>query len=224
MHAAYKVISRYGRILALRRRHDLKLYYGCGTVRQDGYVHVDIRYTPAVDLIADLSWCARWLPGRCSEVYLSHVLEHYRSPGKQVNRGRDSVLGALIDIARMLHPGGVVRIAVPDFANLVRVYREQGMDLYPRLLGRLCGEQNYPENLHRCLFDRPFLTWCLQETGFVDIRDWQPQSMGLARDGSFDELAGIGTSLNLLATKPDSAPVNPRGRQHEACIRIPSGS
>lgn len=186
---------------SLKKRSPFKLNYGCGHLPQRGYVNVDLRWTPTIDLLADLTWCAKHLRGCCSEVYLSHVLEHYSYPGKDMREREDSVLGALLMIHDLLEPGGLVRIAVPNFAILAKLYCEDKLSLYPRLSGRLCGEQQYPQNLHRCVFDRTFLEFCLTETGFTDFDIWSPEVLGFSKDASADAIDGVVTSLNLVARK-----------------------
>ena len=179
----------------------IKVNIGCGTTRQDGYLNIDVRYTPTIDIKADMAWCFKHLKGKCKEVYISHILEHFESPGKEMRAHGKSVLGFLNSINQLLVPGGIIRIAVPDFHALASLYIEKQYPLYPRLLGRLCGEQNYKKNVHKCLFDRDFLTMCLLKCGFVEIEDWNPYSLGFHKDGSFDELLSIQTSLNLQAKK-----------------------
>ncbi len=178
---------------------DLKIYYGCGTTRQPGYINVDVRRTNATDLVAELGAIARCLKGSCSEVYMSHVLEHFGSPGKAMRKGGNDVLGAILLVKKMLKPSGLIRIAVPDFKALCRLYLNQGVPLYPRLLGRISGEQEYPQNLHRCVFDDDFLRYCLTHCGFADIKSWDPAAEGFAKDSSFDQINGVNTSLNLKA-------------------------
>lgn len=179
----------------------VKINYGCGNVKQPGYVNVDVRWTPSVDIIGDLHWCAKNLPGRCDEVYLSHVLEHYAFPGKALRRGSNTVLGALVDIHAMLKRNGIIRVAVPDFEAIARLYFDKKHSLYPRLAGRLCGEQDYPQNLHKSVFDRKYLSYCLESVGFNDINEWRPESMNFMVDASFDTVDGQKTSLNLQAKK-----------------------
>lgn len=200
MHLLHR-ISRPLRFHRVRGRAPLRINYGCGYSAQPGYVNIDVRWTPAVDLIGDLEWCARAFPGQCDEVYLSHVLEHYRSPGKAGRNGPETVLGAVDAIQRMLKPGGIIRVAVPNFAALAKIYVAGSLPLYPRLLGRICGEQDYPQNRHLCAFDRPFLEWCLAKNGFGEFAEWDPRTLGFNHDASFDELEGLRTSLNLTATK-----------------------
>ena len=192
----------------------LRIYYGCGLTRQPGYLNVDVRWTPAVDLLADLEWCARRFAGQCSEIFMSHVIEHYRSPGKGLRRTPETAIGALVAAARALRPGGIVRIAVPDFEALARLYTNGTLPLFPRLLGRLCGAQNYRENVHRCAFDREFLELCLREAGFERFETWNPTALNLAMDASFDELNGVRTSLNLLGHKPGDGGSLPAREPH----------
>ncbi len=96
----------------------------------------------------------------------------------------------------------MVRVAVPDFAALAELYVVKRYPLYPRILGRIVGEQDYKMNKHACIFDRNFLEKCLTECGFEDIAEWCPTPNEFARDGSFDEIDGVKTSLNLQAKKP----------------------
>ena len=178
-----------------------KLYLGCGDTHQDGYINVDIRPTPAADLVADINWCLKHLASKCSEVYLSHILEHLSQPGQSMRDTPGTVLHFMRQANNLLAPGGILRVAVPDFEALARLYVEENHPLHPRLLDRICGGQTYPENLHKCVFDRAFLTTCFHATGFTGIRTWNPRDLGLARDASFDEINNTPTSLNLCATK-----------------------
>ena len=178
---------------------DLKIYYGCGTTHQPGYINVDVRRTEATDLVVELEALARCLKGCCSEVYMSHVLEHFGAPGKAMRKGPGDVLGAVLLVKKMLKSSGIIRVAVPDFKALCHIYLNQNIPLYPKIIGRISGEQEYPENLHRCVFDHEFLQYCLTYCGFEDIQSWDPAAEGLMKDSSFDEINATPTSLNLKA-------------------------
>ena len=202
MHTVIREIERAlgaGKKLKPIPTVDLKIYYGCGTTRQPGYINVDVRRTEATDLVVELEALARCLKGCCSEVYMSHVLEHFGSPGKAMRKGPGDVLGAVLLVKKMLKSSGMIRIAVPDFKALCRLYLNQNIPLYPKIIGRVSGEQEYPENLHRCVFDREFLQYCLTYCGFEDVQSWDPAEEGFAKDSSFDQINGINTSLNLKA-------------------------
>lgn len=54
-----------------------KLDLGCGTRKQEGFLGVDVRDFPGVDLVLDLAkepW--PWPAGAVTEAYSAHVLEH----------------------------------------------------------------------------------------------------------------------------------------------------
>ena len=199
------IIRKIKRNLKLNKKLDLstsqeiKINFGCGKVRQPGYINVDIRNTEAVDIVATLPELSNCLEGQCSEVYLSHVLEHFGAPGKKLRQEDSDVLGVLLLVRKMLIQGGTVRIAVPDFNAICKIYMDGIFPLFPKLLGRLCGEQEYPENLHKCVFDREFLEFCLSHTGFEQVQDWDPNKEGFEKDSSFDQLGEVCTSLNITA-------------------------
>jgi predicted SAM-dependent methyltransferase len=180
----------------------LKINYGCGLTSQPGYLNVDIRWTPVVDVMGDLSWCARTYRGKADEVYCSHVLEHYDYPGREWRSGPGTVTAAMADAYAILKPGGCFRIAVPDFGVIASLYTSGAQPFYPLLSGRICGEQNYRENRHHCAFDKAFLEKCLLWAGFENISPWDTASSGLIPDSSFDQVGSVQTSLNLLAWKP----------------------
>lgn len=90
-----------------------RLNLGCGERRSAGWTNIDL--DPAGD---DVIGCdlRRPLPfgsGSCEAVYAAHVLEHLRP----VEARR---LAA--EAHRLLRPGGVVRIVVPDLEGVARAY------------------------------------------------------------------------------------------------------
>jgi len=174
---------------------------GCGDNRQEGYLNIDNRYAKGADIVASLRWCQKKFSDKCDEIYVSHILEHFGQPGKRMDKSENSALGFLEIMNSMLKPGGVLRIAVPDFEALQKLYAQENVPLYPRLIGRICGEQNYEGNAHKCVFDKDFLIFCLKNSGFGDFQEWDPEKENFSRDSSFDEINGIKTSLNVLAKK-----------------------
>jgi predicted SAM-dependent methyltransferase len=204
-HQMLNIISQiekaleFGEKVKLDPEMDLKIYYGCGTTRQRGYVNIDVRNTKAADIVAELPALGVCLKGCCSEVYMSHVLEHFGSPGKAMRKGKTDVLGAILLVKAMLKDSGTIRIAVPNFKILCQMYIKGEVPLYPKLLGRISGEQEYPENLHKCVFDYEFLEYCLTYCGFEDIKNWDPIKEGFGSDSSADQVNGVSTSLNVQA-------------------------
>jgi ubiquinone/menaquinone biosynthesis C-methylase UbiE len=80
----------------------LRLNLGSGNRPLPGFVNVDARQLPTVDVVADV----RSLPfedGTAAEVEASSLLEHFRNPYE-----------VLDEIHRVLAPAGVLRVRVPS--------------------------------------------------------------------------------------------------------------
>ena len=142
----------------------LKLHIGCGPRFIPGFTHIDIQPAPHVDHVSaadDLSFLA---DGSASLIYASHLLEHF---------GRWEQAAVLKEWFRVLTPGGVLRVAVPDFAACAKLYYEQGLENgLSGLVGLISGGQRDRFDYHKMIFDEPFLTKLLREAGFRGVRRW----------------------------------------------------
>lgn len=107
-------------------------------------------------------------------VYMSHILEHI--PWFQTD-------SCLKEIKRILKPGGVVEIWVPDLEKLVQAYLNPELnekdgwykynpekDPTKWFNGRLFTYGPGEENWHRAAFDKRYLSKCLGDAGFSDIK------------------------------------------------------
>lgn len=107
----------------------------------------------------------------------------------------------------MLKPGGILRVAVPDFAALSKVYQSTGdINL---VVGPVSGKQDYEYNTHYRIFDFESLKVLLYSAGFVDVQRYKWQDT-IHRD--YDDYSqayiphkdkenGVLISLNVEATK-----------------------
>jgi len=83
----------------------MKLNLGCGDKKRTGYVNVDKCGAP--DFVQDLSvfpW--PWADDSVDEVFSEHFLEHVQDYEKTI-----------LEIHRILKPGGVIWFRVPHFKN-----------------------------------------------------------------------------------------------------------
>lgn len=84
----------------------LKLNLGCGRSCMPGWVNVDARPLPGVDVVADLERCrTQPLPfpdDAADELLLSHVIEHI-----------DDTLGVMQELHRIARPGAIATIRCP---------------------------------------------------------------------------------------------------------------
>lgn len=100
----------------LKNESVLKLHIGCGTVYKSGWINIDNNSDNNI-LNLDFRWDLRKsLPFKDNSVdfiFNEHFLEHLT-----VEEGQK----AIKDFYRILKPGGVLRIAMPDLENTIKTY------------------------------------------------------------------------------------------------------
>jgi SAM-dependent methyltransferase len=172
----------------------MKLHLGCGRRHIPGYVHIDVVDYPHVDHVSSIDNLSFLQDGSVELIYNCHVLEHFKR--REVNR-------VLREWHRVLAPGGVLRVSVPDFAALCEVYmRSRDLGL---VIGPIFGRQDYLYNIHYNLFDFDALKAQLEQAGFGQIRryDWRETEHAQVDDFSqayiphMDKERGVLISLNV---------------------------
>lgn len=92
---------------SFRPGEPVRVELGCGNKKQPGWIGVDSKPLPGVDVVADLELGLGFLPDACvDELFAHHVLEHV-----------EGLEGLLAEIVRVLKPSGHARIDVPHFSN-----------------------------------------------------------------------------------------------------------
>lgn len=175
-----------------------KLHIGCGKRYLPGFIHVDARKLPHVDHVCSADKLGMFDDNSVDLIYACHVLEHFK---------RTETIKVLMEWNRVLKSGGTLRLAVPDFESLIKVYKKTG-DL-KLILGPLVGRQDYPENTHYNIFDYACLKEHLESAGFKDIRryDWKKtihkdyDDFSQAYIPHMDKEKGILISLNIECRK-----------------------
>jgi SAM-dependent methyltransferase len=114
------------------------------------------------------------------EIRASHVLEHFSH----------RMIGAVLaDWTRVLRPGGMLRVAVPDLELIAQAY----LSGHPwPIQGYLMGGQVDDRDYHKAAFDREALTEALRAAGLVGIHGWKSE---------IDDCARLQASLNLCGWK-----------------------
>jgi len=176
----------------------MKLHLGCGDKHIPGWVHIDVVPGPHIQICHPIDRLPM-LPDRCAEViYACHVLEHFP---------RNEVHGVLVEWRRLLRPGGLLRVAVPDFEAAAARYMEH-RDLN-EVIGLLIGRQDYLYNFHYNIFDFETLRRTLEKAGFQSVAryDWRQTEHAWLDDYSqaylphMDKEGGRLMSLNVEATR-----------------------
>lgn len=173
-----------------------RLHLGSGKVYLHGWTNVDIFSSVQADLYCDITRLP-FEPESFDLIYASHVLEHIH---------RHMVVATLQHWRELLKPGGVLRLAVPDFRACVEWY--QKTDDLPSLMGLLYGGQNSPKNSHTVVFDDSTLIAALTSAGFSKIRRWDWRATEHANYDDYSQAfkpdfdrSGLLMSLNMEAVR-----------------------
>ena len=175
----------------------LSLHLGCGKTLLPGFINIDIDACSGADRLMDIR-DLEFGDASVDLIYASHVLEHF---------GRHEVNLVLKEWARVLKPGGMLRVAVPDFSKIATYYLENGKT--SDLLGLVMGGQKDEFDFHKMIFDFRSLQDTLFLIGFADVQrwDWREVSHGAFDDYSqaylphMDKENGLLMSLNIEARK-----------------------
>jgi len=129
-------------------------------------------------------------------IYASHVIEYFN---------REEIIPILRNWRSKLKPGGILRLAVPNFATLCAIYMRGNP--VEKVLGPLYGQMSMGDETiyHRTTYDEPSLRTMLVAGGFTGIRywDWRSVDHGKYDDHSqayfphMDKENGTHLSLNL---------------------------
>jgi predicted SAM-dependent methyltransferase/glycosyltransferase involved in cell wall biosynthesis len=95
--------------------HKVKLNVGCGTVYMDGWINID-NNIEKLDMNVDLRNGLPFENNSADFIFNEHFLEHLTW---------DEGLQAVKEFMRVLKPGGVLRIAMPDLGRSVRIYQDE---------------------------------------------------------------------------------------------------
>lgn len=151
----------------------MKLHIGCGekVLKISGgdnkievYKNVDLLDLPHIDYRTSADNLYMIEDNTIEEIYACHVLEHF---------GRYDSIKVINEWYRVLKHNGILRIAVPNFESIVKVY-SQGMDI-EKIMGLLYGGQNYKYNFHYQTFDFNRLKKLLHASNFKNIQlyNWE---------------------------------------------------
>ncbi len=168
------------RAKAFRRQRDLKLHVGCGPNARDGWVNIDLSSNAAdcrLDLREDLPFC----DASASIITSEHFFEHLAFP--------DDARHFLAESFRVLAPGGIFHVGVPDTQWPLEAYANGEDDYFALAKGRWAHPDYCTTRLdhinfhfrqgteHLWAYDFESLRTELERVGFVDVtrRDFHPE-------------------------------------------------
>jgi predicted SAM-dependent methyltransferase len=183
-----------------------KVQIGSGSNVLEGWLNTDLGARPGVIYVNAI----KPLPlssGSVDYVFTEHMFEHITYfEGQRFLR----------EVHRVLHPGGIVRIATPDLAFLVRLYADPEKDLHQRyrqfvaetflseprvpLRGAVVNNFFYTWG-HRFIYDFETLDHALRQAGFTGTRRCQPKESEASQLRNLESHANaIGEEFNELET------------------------
>jgi len=183
-------------------KKSLCLHLGCGKRNIPGFINVDLADFPHIHYKRPIDDLAIFKNNSVDLIYTSHAFEYFdRFEAKKV----------LKEWRRVLKKDGVLRLAVPDFEVLQKVYTKyKNLNL---IVGPLYGRWEIPGTkkivYHKTVYDFPSLKKALEENGFYKVRryDWRKTIHKDYDDYSqsyiphMDKEKGILISLNVEAKK-----------------------
>ena len=182
-------------------KQNIKINMGCGW-RNFGsdWVHIDSGNYNHLDYssITDLS---QFENNSVSLIYASHVVEYF---------DRSEVIPLLGEWYRVLKKDGILRVAVPNFEVLTKLYYEKSITL-SNTLGPLYGKMSMGDKTiyHKTTYDYESLKNVLEDNNFLNIRkyDWRETEHASFDDHSqayiphMDKENGVLVSLNVECVK-----------------------
>lgn len=153
-----------------------KLNVGCGNNLKDGWVNIDLQ--ESADLAIDVNYGLPFDDDSCELIYSEHFLEHLEYP--------DESVPFLRACNRVLRPGGLIHIGVPDSRYVVESCLKDPID--PAFLNKVKTHKwGYPEHCqtgfefinyhfrlnghHKFAFDYSTLKAQLERAGFSNVRE-----------------------------------------------------
>ena len=174
----------------------MKLHLGCGKLKLENFLNIDI-LSDTADMKLNFTNLSIFNNSNIDEIYISHALEHFK---------RKEIIDLILEWNRILKVGGILRIAVPDFEKVVKMYLKNKN--ISELIGFLSGGQRDEYDIHYVNFDIYILEKLLKACGFDNIERYDAfDFLGIKDDYSkcylphmdFDN--GELMSLNIICKK-----------------------
>jgi predicted SAM-dependent methyltransferase len=190
----------------------LRLNLASGHHPKPGWINVDL-FAPAADLRLDLREPLPFSDNAVAYIYAEHFFEHLEYPNVFTSLGWDletpespsEALGFLRECRRVLMPGGVLDVVVPDAEGMIGEYvgrHQVEFPMHPWWGPKWCDTPMHCVNYlfrqgreHKYAYDEETLVRVLESTGFVQVtrRAFDP-----TRDAPNHDVG----SLCVTASKP----------------------
>ena len=145
----------------------LRLNWGCGGEGEPGWINSDVKEGPGIDMPCDIRDGLPLEDGAVDYAVSIHALPEVPY---------DQQVGVLRELRRVLKPGGVLRLALPDLLKGVDAYRRGDRDYFEipdddmASLGGKLALQLVWYGYSRTLFVPEFIEELLRRAEFASVR------------------------------------------------------
>lgn len=149
------------------------MHFGCGDRILSGWMNLDVWTKPSISHVVDLRGPLPLADEVCRLIFSEQTLEHFEM--MEIER-------ILQEFYRVLRPGGLLRIVVPDAEQYVQAYARRDLAWFQAVEGEwLTGLQSGPptrakglshlflDHYHRVALDFETLGILLRRTGFSHV-------------------------------------------------------
>ncbi len=182
----------------------MKLHLGCWHRNIPGFINIDLCDFPHIHYKSSIDNLSMFEDNSVELIYSSHSFEYF---------DRKNAVDVLKEWRRVLKPGATLRLAVPDFDQLIHIYRKTGK--LEKILGPLYGRMEINTETgsqilyHKTVYSFDSLKELLEENGFNNVHryEWKDTIHKDYDDHSqayfphMDKENGILLSLNIESTK-----------------------
>jgi predicted SAM-dependent methyltransferase len=168
---------------ALRGLGDAKVHFGCGGRILPGWINLDAYASGDISMELDLQRPLPLSDGAVRWIFSEHVLEHI---------DRERLRSVFAEFHRILAPGGIARILVPDLRFYCEAYlaadHEAIRTVIPHVRTAAEGINSvFNDHFHRFIYDFETLKNDLNEAGFeavIECPYGESRHTGLALDSN----------------------------------------
>lgn len=184
-------------IFLKKEKPGLKVHIGSGEINLQGWVNIDARNFSHVHIVSDNLNLDEFSNNSIDELYLCHILEHisFIDAEKFISL-----------VSSKLKKGATLRIAVPSFDSIIKIYKATNCD-FNVIKYALMGGQDYEYNFHKSMYNFDYLFNVLKNSNYDNIEEWNTiqdfgQTIGDWSDSLFKTNDGdVLISLNIKAIK-----------------------
>ena len=183
-----------------KKNKKIRLHLGCGKRNFPGFINIDRSNYKHIHFKRNVNNLKIFKNNSVDMIYASHVLEYF-----DINEAKS----VLKEWKRVLIKGGLLRISIPNFKSLIKVYKRTNN--IEKIIGPLFGRMKSNEKIiyHKYVYDYKAIYKLLKSLKFKKIKlfNWKKTFHSKFDDHSqaffphMKKNKGILISLNIDAEK-----------------------